>query len=184
MSALRAKAAATAQQHLAAELPRRWRHVQAVAAKADRLGGLVGEDAEFLTAAAWLHDIGYAVDIRDTGFHALDGARWLLTVGFSARLAALVAHHSCASYEAAERGLGHVLAAEFSLEMSPVSDTLWFVDMTTGPDGQDMTVGERLAEIRERYGRTDLVTRFWIKGELPLLDAVQRTQERIALHPM
>ncbi|MFF0177015.1 DNA methyltransferase family protein [Micromonospora profundi] len=32
--------------------------------------------------AAWLHDIGYAPEIVDTGFHALDGGRWLLREGF------------------------------------------------------------------------------------------------------
>jgi HD superfamily phosphodiesterase len=149
-------AACIAESHLAAALPRRWRHVRAVAAKADRLGQLVGEDSQLLVAAAWLHDIGYAPDIADTGFHSLDGARWLLCQGFDLRLAGLVAHHSCASYEAAERGLGGALMAEFPLEEFATSDALWFADMTTGPDGQDLTVEERLAEIRERYGPDDL----------------------------
>ncbi|MGA3562190.1 HD domain-containing protein [Melissospora conviva] len=49
-------------------------HVRAVGVKAERLGRLVGDDAELLAAAGWLHDIGYAPDIADTGFHALDGA--------------------------------------------------------------------------------------------------------------
>ncbi|MFI2710061.1 HD domain-containing protein [Micromonospora sp. NPDC018662] len=160
-------------------LPSRWRHVQAVGAKAESLGRLVGDDAELLAAAGWLHDIGYAPDIVDTGFHALDGARWLLRQGFQPRLASLVAHHSCASYEAEERGLKPALMAEFPLEQSPTSDALWFADMTTGPDGQDLTVDERLAEIRERYGPDDLVTRFWVKAEAPLLEAVRRTEERL-----
>ena len=162
-------------------LPRRWKHVQAVGAKAESLGQLVGNDAELLAAAGWLHDIGYAPGIADTGFHALDGARWLLRQGFELRLASLVAHHSCASYEAEERGLKTALMAEFPLEQSPTSDALWFADMTTGPDGQDLTVEERLAEIRERYGPDDLVTRFWVKAEAPLLEAIHRTKERLAL---
>ncbi|WP_446214699.1 HD domain-containing protein [Micromonospora sp. IBSANI012] len=144
----------------------------------------MGPDAELLAAAAWLHDIGYAPDVADTGFHSLDGARWLLRQGFSLRLAALVAHHSCASYEADERGLGDALASEFPLETSATSDALWYADMTTGPDGQDFTVQERLAEIRERYGPDDLVTRFWMKAEQPLIEAVRRTQARMASHPM
>jgi hypothetical protein len=69
--------------------------------------------------------------------------------------------------------------AEFPLEQSPTSDALWFADMTTGPDGQDLTVDQRLAEIRERYGPDDLVTRFWVKAEAPLLEAVRRTEERL-----
>ncbi|MFG2049209.1 hypothetical protein ACGFIW_17495 [Micromonospora sp. NPDC048935] len=60
------------------------------------------------------------------------------------------------------------------------SDALWYADMTTGPDGQDFTVMERLAEIRERYGPDDLVTRFWKKAEPALIEAVRRTQARAA----
>ncbi|MEU1587185.1 HD domain-containing protein [Micromonospora sp. NPDC005710] len=179
MNLLADRAAQLSEQCLAAALPRRWRHVQAVGAKAESLGRLVGDDAEVLAAAGWLHDIGYAPDIADTGFHALDGARWLLRQGFEPRLASLVAHHSCASYEAEERGLKPALMAEFPLEQSPTSDALWFADMTTGPDGQDLTVDERLAEIRERYGPDDLVTRFWVKAEAPLLEAIRRTQKRL-----
>ena len=32
-------------------------------------------------AAAWLHDIGYAEELLDTGFHPLDGARFLASAG-------------------------------------------------------------------------------------------------------
>lgn len=184
MSPLPERAAQAAQQHLESALPRRWRHVQAVALKAGRLSLIVGDDADVLTAAAWLHDIGYAPGLVDTGFHALDGARWLLREGFDRRLAGLVAHHSCAAYEASERGLGEVLASEFPREQSATSDALWYADMTTGPDGQDLAVEARLAEIRERYGPDHLVTRFWEKAEAPLLEAVQRTHGRMADQPM
>ncbi|MFJ2087612.1 HD domain-containing protein [Micromonospora vinacea] len=184
MSSLPQHAAEVSGRHLAVALPRRWRHVQAVAAKAHRLGALVPDDAEVLAAAAWLHDIGYAPTIINTGFHSLDGARWLLREGFSPRIAGLVAYHSCAAYEAEERGLGDALAAEFPKEESPTADALWFADMTTGPDGQDFTAKERLAEIRERYGPEDLVTHFWREAEPALMDAIRRTQDRILAQPM
>ncbi|MEO3775458.1 HD domain-containing protein [Micromonospora sp. B11E3] len=159
--------------------------MQSVANKAERVGRVVApHELDLLTAAAWLHDIGYSPAIVDTGFHSLDGARWLLRMGFSSRLASLVAHHSCASYEADERGLGDALAAEFPREESITSDALWFADMTTGPDGQDLTPEERLAEVRERYGPDDLVTRFWRKAEPALMQAVLRTRSRLAGHPM
>ncbi|MEU8010209.1 hypothetical protein [Micromonospora parva] len=45
--------------------------MQAVAAEAEQLAYLVGDDADLLTAAAWLHDIGYALDVADSGFHSL-----------------------------------------------------------------------------------------------------------------
>ncbi|WP_332261510.1 HD domain-containing protein [Micromonospora chokoriensis] len=158
--------------------------MQAVAAKAGRIAPLAEADVEVAVAAAWLHDIGYAPDIVNTGMHALDGARWLLREGFSSRVAGLVAHHSCASYEADERGLAEVLSSEFMREESPTSDVLWFADMTTGPDGQDLTVKERLAEIRERYGPEDLVSRFWARAEPALTDAVRRARGRMRTQPM
>lgn len=158
--------------------------MRGVAAKAKQLAHLVGGDAELLTAAAWLHDIGYAPDVADTGFHALDGARWLQRHGFGDRVAALVAYHSCAVYEADERGLGQALANEFPREETATSDALWYADMTTGPDGQNLTVDERLAEIRQRYGPDDVVTRFWQKAEPMLRDAIGRTQHRLSAQPM
>ncbi|MGC4782009.1 HD domain-containing protein [Micromonospora zamorensis] len=184
MDLLTTEAAQTAERLLAPSLTRRWQHVQAVAAKAHRLEPVVGSDGKILSAAAWLHDIGYAPSIADTGFHSLDGARWLLRHGFGLRLAALVAHHSCATYEADERGLGHFLAAEFPREESATSDALAFADMTTGPDGQDLSVEDRLSEIRERYGPDHLVTRFWKKAEPVLLEAIRRTEARMGNHPM
>ena len=50
------------------------------------------------------------------------------------------------------------LVDEFPREESPTADALWFADMTTGPDGEDLDVLDRLAEIRRRNGRDDPVT--------------------------
>ncbi|MDG4778690.1 HD domain-containing protein [Micromonospora sp. WMMD961] len=136
MAALIDTAQEVARHLLETQLPRRWSHVQAVAAKADRLSGAVpSEDREVLVAAAWLHDVGYSPDLVDTGFHSLDGGRWLRRERFNERIAALVAHHSCAWLEADERGLGEDLAAEFVREETAVTDALCCADMTTGPDG-------------------------------------------------
>lgn len=176
-------ASALAGELLSSTLPRRWVHVQSVAAKAKRIGVAV-PDPEVLTAAAWLHDIGYAPSVADTGLHSLDGARWLLRTGWDRRIAGLVAYHSCALQEAQERHLDGVLVAEFEQERSSTADALWFADMTTGPDGQDFTVIERLDEIRERYGPDDLVPRFWRKAEPELMGAIERTEGLLADHPM
>ncbi|MFU8873017.1 HD domain-containing protein [Micromonospora sp. SL4-19] len=161
-------------------LPRRWSHVQAVAAKARRIAAAVcEEDRDILVAAAWLHDVGYNPELVDTGFHSLDGGRWLRREHFDERIAALVAHHSCAWLEAEERGLDAALSDEFSREESAVADALCFSDMTTGPDGQDFEVLERLAEIQSRYGPDHLVTRFIIRAEPEMVAAVGRTQSRL-----
>jgi putative nucleotidyltransferase with HDIG domain len=166
--------------HLEAQLPRRWVHVQAVAAKADRIASAVADDdRDVLVAAGWLHDIGYAAALSATGFHPLDGARWLRGQGFDARVVTLVANHSAALIEATERGLAGELATEFPDDPSPVADALWYCDMTTGPDGQDYEVEDRLREIRGRYGPDHIVTRFIVRAEPVLVAAVRRTEGRL-----
>ncbi|MFC0526254.1 HD domain-containing protein [Phytohabitans kaempferiae] len=166
---------------LAEELPRRWSHVQAVGAKAAQVSVVLEEsDRDVLVAAAWLHDVGYAAPLAGTGFHPLDGARWLRSRGLDDRVACLVAHHTCALLEADERGLAEELAAEFECEESATADALWYCDATTGPDGQDLNVLDRLDEIRARYGPDALVTRFIDRAQPQIVGAVQRTAKRLA----
>src|SRR5260370_34405307 len=75
-------------------LPRRWAHVQGVAARARGLAPVLGADADLLEAAAWLHDIGYAPSLADTGLHALGGARYLRdTQHADTILCRLAGHH-------------------------------------------------------------------------------------------
>ena len=147
---------------LAAELPRRWAHCEGVARQARTVGPAFGDQADLLEAAGWLHDIGYAAELVDTGFHPLDGARHLRDMGFGDRkLWTLVAHHTCALVEAEERGLDETLAQEFPLgDVDPVAvAALTYCDMTTGPDGRLIDVERRLEEILTRYGPGDVVHR-------------------------
>ncbi|GAA1769309.1 HDIG domain-containing protein [Luedemannella helvata] len=155
--------------------------MQAVGMKAEAVASILADkqDCDVLIAAAWLHDVGYAPGLATTGFHPLDGARWLRHVRFDDRVAALVAHHSCAQLEADERGLRSDLDAEFDREQSAVADALWYVDMTTGPDGQDYEVTARLDEVRSRYGPDHIVTRFIDRAEPDIVAAVRRTEDRL-----
>src|SRR6476646_1657594 len=58
-----------------------------------------------LVASAWLHDIGYAPALRQTGFHPLDGATYLRQEGWPDDVCALVAHHSGSRFVARINGL-------------------------------------------------------------------------------
>lgn len=177
-----AEARSLAQYLLKDALPRRWSHVQAVGAKAERICRMLpSSDGSALVVAAWLHDVGYSPTLVSTGFHSLDGARWLRDHGFDNRVTALVAYHSCARMEAVERNLDAALTDEFPREDSPTADALCYCDMTTGPDGQDFEAADRLAEIRSRYGPDHLVTRFITKAEPEILAAVRRTKQRMSL---
>ena len=148
MNTLASWAEHLAQALLQEPLPRRWAHVQGVAARARSLAPVLGADADLLEAAAWLHDIGYAPDLAVTGLHALDGARYLRDAQHAdAMLCRLVAHHSCAIIEAEERGLADVLGREFEPPPDVLGSALTFCDMTTSPDGEPVPVERRLAEI-------------------------------------
>lgn len=147
---------------LAAELPRRWAHSQGVARRAGPLAEAVPQHVADVVAAAWLHDIGYASALVDTGFHPIDGARYLRRIGFGdRRLWTLVAHHTCAVIEAEERGLVDVLNGEFPADgVDPLSlSVLTYCDLTTGPQGHPVDVDERIAEILTRYGPDHIVYR-------------------------
>jgi predicted hydrolase (HD superfamily) len=160
-----------AQSLLAAPLPRRWAHTQGVAAQAERLAPILGEDADLLTAAAWLHDIGYSPNLVATRFHPLDGACYLRdSQQADTRLCRLVAHHSCAIIEAEERGIAEELTTEFPLERDDFAKALIYCDMTIGPDGQSTSVDVRLAGIVDRYGSDHLITRS-IQRSTPTLRA-------------
>ncbi len=114
-----------ARELLADALPRRWAHVQGVARQADHVALGLGTPADTLVAAAWLHDIGYAPAVKDTGFHPLDGARYLAGIDASKRVVNLIARHSYAILEAELRGLGDQVAA-FPDERGTLRDALWY----------------------------------------------------------
>lgn len=158
----------------------RWRHVVGVGEQAESIAHtLPGQDRELFVAAAWLHDIGYAPTLSDTGLHSLDGARYLRSIGTSERLCRLVAHHTASIVEAEFRGLAEVLDTEFPIEHSEVADALTYVDMTTGPQGQPMTVRERLTEILERYPREHVVHQSILRAGPSIVATVTRVARRL-----
>jgi len=176
-----ARAEQTARHLLQDPLPRRWAHVRGVAATARTLAPILGADAGLVTAAAWLHDIGYAPALAGTGFHPLDGARYLRdTEHADPVLCSLVAYHSGAITEAAERGLAGELAREFSPARGDLADALAYSDMTTGPDGCRLPVETRLAEIRARYEPNHPVSRAVAQSAPDLTGAVTRVTRRLA----
>lgn len=74
--------------------------------------------------AAWLHDIGHSPAVSNSGFHPLDGARWLREQRFSMDTCSLVAWHTGAIHEARERGLEDELRAEFATPAPSALDAL------------------------------------------------------------
>ncbi|MFG2925950.1 HD domain-containing protein [Streptomyces sp. NPDC048305] len=178
-------ACTVAEAELSGLLPRRLLHSLGVSQRATEVAALVGQNAELLVSAALLHDVGYAPQLTVTGFHPLDGARYLRdTHAADERLVRLVANHSFALLEAEERGLRAVLEAEFPLlDDQRLVDALVYCDMTTTPDGQVTTVDARLAEITGRYGSDSVVGRFIRRASPDILAAVSRVEAALAAQP-
>lgn len=153
---------------LLAPLEARWRHTLRVVERAQAFDGQLDDDElEVLLAAAYLHDVGYAPELTKTGFHPLDGARFVHKAGHE-RVAGLVAHHSASDAEAVERGFAEELAV-FPAEDSLVARALTYCDLTTGPDGEEVGVSARLVELGDRLGEDD-----------PMVRAVRREATRLA----
>lgn len=159
----------------------RFRHVVGVATAAAHAAVVVpADDSELLVAAAWLHDIGYAPALMETGFHPLDGARHLRRTGAPDRLCCLVAQHTASQIEAEERGLLSVLMQEFPPEESATADALTFADMTTGPAGRPVSAVERLGEILVRYPPDHVVHESITRATPALMATVARVEARLA----
>jgi hypothetical protein len=102
--------------------------------RARTLALTLDQDAELLEAAAVLHDVGHAPESAGTGFHPLDGARYLRAdTDADKRVTNLVAHHSCAWTEAEARGPRQELESEFARESEHLNDALCYCDMNTTP---------------------------------------------------
>lgn len=178
-------ACGVAEAELSEPLPRRWAHSRGVAQRALGVAGVLGDDTELLTSAAVLHDVGYAPRLAVTGFHPLDGARFLRDIhAVDERLVRLVANHSLALLEAEERGLRDTLETEFPLlDDQRLVDALVYCDMTTTPDGEITSVEARLAEITARYGSDSLVGRFIRRASPEILASVERVETALAAQP-
>ncbi|WP_067845416.1 HD domain-containing protein [Nocardia lijiangensis] len=175
----------TAQNELAQALPRRWAHSQGVARAATGLASVVTFDHDLLIAAAILHDVGYAPGLAVTGFHPLDGARFLRDEHQTDdRLVRLVANHTFALLEAEERGLRAELEAEFPIvDDQLLVDALTYCDITTTPDGSPTTALARIAEIVARYGPDTVVGRFIQRAEPEILSTAARIEQALAAQP-
>ena len=67
-----------------------------------------------------------------------------------------------------------IWSASSSPRLRVLADALIYCDMTTGPDGQRMAVGQRLADIRARYGPEHPVTRALARSAPQLTAATHR----------
>jgi HD domain len=172
-------AAADLARYILREEPERLEHSAGVAERAKFLTLAVrADEAPLLVAAAWLHDIGYAEGLKQTGFHPLDGAQHLRAIGWPELVCGLVAHHSGSRFAAQPRGLDHALAT-FDFREDPLSDALTTADQTIGPHGRPMTLSERIDDMLSRHGEDSPNARAHPRRGPYLLRAAMKTASRL-----
>lgn len=178
---MRGLAAADLAASLLAEMGDRLAHSRMVAEQTRRARRLVDERWRgVLGDSAWLHDVGYTPAAVDTGFHPLDGARWLRREGWPDELCRLVAWHSRALTEARLRGLAEQLVQEFEQPPGSPLAVLTWADLTSSPDGRRCTVASRLNGILRRYPPESVVHRAIVEATAELLEAVSEVESALA----
>lgn len=164
-------------EELLAEQGIRLAHCRGVAGRAREAAWILPQPwCSAVCDAAWVHDIGYAADVAQTGLHQLDGARWLAAHGWPPEVCCLVGWHSGAETEARLRGLDADLEAEFEAPPALARSVLAWADLTTSPIGQSWTVERRLAEILERHAADSVVHQATLAARPGLLEAARTVE--------
>lgn len=171
--------AAAIAEDLVGDLHPRWEHVQGVGQAAEQLARTHGV-AQRVVVAAWLHDIGYGDLARSSGFHPLDGARYLRGIGVEESIVSLVAWHTGAGQEAHSRGLLTQLSAFDEPDQDDL-DALTLIDLTTSPTGTPVLPCDRIAEILTRYDPGHPVHDAVTRSRPGLLAICTRAQNRFGL---
>ena len=157
-------------------------HSARVAHQVNRVSDLLdGAWRSAVADAAWLHDIGYSPQVMSTGFHPLDGARWLRDRGWPMATCRLVAWHTSAWAEGVLRGLDHELAAEFEPPPELAANVLAWADLTSSPAGEEWTVGHRLRDMLRRYPADSIEHRAIADAAPALRRAARDIESRLGL---
>ncbi len=143
------------------------RRVRESAALLNRLGWHPPIDLEIAECAALLHDIGYWKPIAETGFHPVDGLRFLYGQG-QKELGELIAGHSCSPEEG-------MLSGFPGIEPSPniIARLITYWDLQVKQGGEVVSYQERLRDILSRYGPDTIVAKANLAAQ-PRLEALMQ----------
>jgi hypothetical protein len=176
-----ASTAALLADQLLARVGTRFEHSARVARQAHQAQRLLDPLwSSAIVDAAWLHDIGYSDQVAATGFHPLDGARWLKGHGWPDEVCRLIAWHTAAPIEGALRGFDNALADEFEPPPPLAAAALAWADLTSSATGEPLSVADRLADILQRYPADSVVHRAMVEATPMLLASAQDIEARLA----
>lgn len=160
--------------------PARLAHSRLVAEQVAKVAHVLSEPwRSAVSEAALLHDVGYAPALIDTGFHPLDGARWLRSQGRRPEVCRLVAWHTRARTEARLRGLEGPLLAEFPPPPAIAQAVLTWADLTSSPTGEECSPAIRISDILRRYGPDSLVHQATLANEAELVEDARSVDDLV-----
>jgi HD superfamily phosphodiesterase len=132
-------------------LKNRYRHTIAVSLlmrEKSKEIGLCPIEAEIL---GLVHDLGYCDDFSITGFHPIDGYRYLIKIDKT--IADRMVLHTSTPEEAELR---HIILPD--IIMDDYAKLLSYADSRVTGDGRVVSFEERLQDITSRYGNNHLVS--------------------------
>lgn len=113
------------------------------------------KDSRKLITAALFHDVGYSEKLKRTGFHPLDGAVFLAHLGVEDEIIETVLWHSSTIHDIEvmpeiKSYYDHLTPRpEDSFLLKAVS----MCDFRSSPVGEAFSFGQRISELKERYGQ-------------------------------
>jgi HD superfamily phosphodiesterase len=141
-----------------ADQPARLSHILVITERAERSAREIAVrhpglrlDAPTVRCAALVHDIGYLDRAKRTGFHPVDGYRFLYEHGAEALARRIVGHSSSPE----EAGLLGLLLPEPLDDLAARLVTYW--DMQVKQGGEIVGYEERYRDILGRYGEDSVV---------------------------
>lgn len=156
-------------------------HTRLVAERARLASGLAPAPwRDAVALAGWVHDIGYAPALVETGFHPLDGARYLRASGWPEEVFRLVAFHTGAATEAALRWPATGMGEDFDPPPSAALAVLTWADLTSSPTGEVCSAAERIEEILRRYEKASVVHRAVLQSREEFLETTGRVEAALA----
>lgn len=124
--------------------------------------GLSEEETNLAIQSAYLHDIGYAEDLNLNNFHAVDGFEFLKKNGWHDVVSMVALHHTYSGLLAkmSREDLTHYyskypLTEEFMKYFFIVTEA----DLQTSGKGITVSFEERIADIQDRYGAVNVITK-------------------------
>jgi hypothetical protein len=137
-----------------------------------------------LIQAAFLHDIGYNPELNKNNFHPLDGAIFAQQSGFSKPVIAAILFHSEA-YETVKKARTDLLDIyETNKPLLDEQDRLFidlitYCDVQTSPQGEKISLEERVQDVVNRYGEDHLVSQMMIFCKPKYQNTIERVNKWI-----